>query len=299
MSDRSDQIVPGGTPRTPAEADQYAMLIAGEALGNLDEAETVRLRELRSTADVQDPSRESLRRLADSIGLTAELVRGGLPSIRETRSMSLRPELAEKIRRDAAAYFAGNSSAATVVVQPDSRWVAAPVAAAWLGWCVAAGLAFLCAGLWFSQGRQDGPSVASSNAWNESTAAAWMNSHPDSLRLEWTVKDPTLINSPEEGLSPGSLVWDPRSQSGFMSFQTLPINDAAVQQYQLWIIDPQRDDEPIDGGVFDIVRGGETFVPIVAKLDVIAAVGFAITVEKPGGVVVSDQSRLPLLAMVP
>ncbi|MCG8653063.1 MAG: anti-sigma factor, partial [Pirellulales bacterium] len=74
------------------------------------------------------------------------------------------------------------------------------------------------------------------------------------------------------------------------------VNDASVEQYQLWIIDPQRDDEPIDGGVFDIKQNGEVIVPINAKLTVIEPAAFAVTIEKPGGVVVSTQQRLPLIA---
>ena len=78
----------------------------------------------------------------------------------------------------------------------------------------------------------------------------------------------------------------------------MPVNDPGVEQYQLWIIDPRRDDEPIDGGVFDISKSGEVIVPINAKLDVISPQAFAVTIEKPGGVVVSTQERLPLLAKV-
>jgi len=66
----------------------------------------------------------------------------------------------------------------------------------------------------------------------------------------------------------------------------------------LWIIDPSRDEKPIDGGVFDITSDIESIVPINAKLAVGQPTVFAITVEKPGGVVVSDQKRLPLIAKV-
>ena len=62
------------------------------------------------------------------------------------------------------------------------------------------------------------------------------------------------------------------------------------------IIDPSRDEKPVDGGVFDIASFGESIVAIQAKLRVNKPTVFAITVEKPGGVVVSDQTRLPLLA---
>lgn len=83
-----------------------------------------------------------------------------------------------------------------------------------------------------------------------------------------------------------------------MSIRGLPINDASKEQYQLWIIDPSRDDKPVDGGVFDITSDGESIVAIQAKLRVDKPTVFAITVEKPGGVVVSDQKRLPLLAKI-
>jgi anti-sigma-K factor RskA len=86
---------------------------------------------------------------------------------------------------------------------------------------------------------------------------------------------------------------------GFMRLIGMPINDPLQEQYQLWIIDPLRDDEPVDGGVFDIAESGEVIVPIQAKLHVTKPAAFAITIEKPGGVVVSTQERLPLLAVVP
>jgi anti-sigma-K factor RskA len=78
----------------------------------------------------------------------------------------------------------------------------------------------------------------------------------------------------------------------------MPVNDPTVEQYQLWIIDPTRDDEPIDGGVFDIASTGEVIVPVQAKLLVNQPTAFAVTIEKPGGVVVSTQERFPLLATV-
>ena len=50
---------------------------------------------------------------------------------------------------------------------------------------------------------------------------------------------------------------------------------------------------PVDGGVFDIAAQaaatGEVIIPIDAKLPVGDARIFAITVEPPGGVVVSDR----------
>ncbi len=68
-----------------------------------------------------------------------------------------------------------------------------------------------------------------------------------------------------------------------MRFVDLPINDPEVEQYQLWIIDPSRDDEPIDGGVFNITSPGESIVAVQAKLPVNRPTAFAVTIENQAG----------------
>jgi hypothetical protein len=94
----------------------------------------------------------------------------------------------------------------------------------------------------------------------------------------------------------GEIVWSDREQQGFMRMRGLAINDPQVEQYQLWVFDRGQDDRyPIDGGVFNSDRG-EILVPIDAKIPVQRAWQFAVTVEKPGGVVVSSRERLVLLA---
>lgn len=98
----------------------------------------------------------------------------------------------------------------------------------------------------------------------------------------------------------GDVVWDSARQEGYMRFSGLQPNDPAVEQYQLWIFDTAQDERyPVDGGVFNVSSTGEVVVPIRAALQVRQPTLFAVTVEKPGGVVVSDRSRLPLLAKVP
>ena len=58
--------------------------------------------------------------------------------------------------------------------------------------------------------------------------------------------------------------------------------------------------EVVNGLALDIPAGKkEVLIPIDARLPITKATLFAITVEKPGGVVVSDRKRLPLLAPVP
>jgi hypothetical protein len=101
------------------------------------------------------------------------------------------------------------------------------------------------------------------------------------------------------GNASGDVVWSSARQTGFMRFRGLPANAPATEQYQLWIFDKNQSDKtPIDGGVFDITPGEEVIVAINPKLHVKEPFMFAITVEKPGGVVVSTRERLPLLAKI-
>ncbi len=93
----------------------------------------------------------------------------------------------------------------------------------------------------------------------------------------------------------GDVVWSTQQQTGYMRLKGMPVNDPSKTQYQLWIVDPNRDKHPVDGGVFNIDRNGEVIIPINAKLNVSPA-AFAITEEQPGGVVVSSG---PLLVVAP
>lgn len=87
------------------------------------------------------------------------------------------------------------------------------------------------------------------------------------------------------------VVWNGERQDGFLRLRGLPANDPTLSQYQLWIVDPGRDELPVDGGVFDIPTGdGEALVRLKPRLPIRAATAFVITREIPGGVV---RSRNP------
>ena len=103
----------------------------------------------------------------------------------------------------------------------------------------------------------------------------------------------------------GQLLWDAERQEGVMLIRGLAPNDSSLSQYQLWIFDAQRDERhPIDGGVFDIADSGTRLadgsyvVPIDARLAVAEPTLFAVTVERPGGVVVSERERIVMVAAV-
>lgn len=95
----------------------------------------------------------------------------------------------------------------------------------------------------------------------------------------------------------GDVVWSNERQSGYMRLAGLVANDPGQAQYQLWIVDPDRDQRPVDGGVFDVPADqGEVIIPIDPKLEITSPAAFAITLEQPGGVVVSGG---PLLVVAP
>jgi hypothetical protein len=99
-------------------------------------------------------------------------------------------------------------------------------------------------------------------------------------------------------LGSGDVVWDSREQRGFLRLHGFVSNDPQRARYQLWIFDAARDDRyPVDGGVFDVPAGREeVIVPMHPTLSVSRAVAFAITVEGPGGAVVSTREKVVAFA---
>lgn len=129
---------------------------------------------------------------------------------------------------------------------------------------------------------------------------------PDVVSMPWQ----TLADPAAQGVS-GTLVWSTSRQEGYMTFRGLATNDPDQQQYQLWIFDADLPDEryPIDGGLFNVsVReassraappaADEWIVPIDPRIRVRTPQAFAVTIERPGGVVVTTRERLLLLAPV-
>lgn len=135
-------------------------------------------------------------------------------------------------------------------------------------------------------------------------AARWAERYRELEALPTTTKVEWKGN--EQGEIAGFVVWNDELQEGYMAFEQLAANDPSIEQYQLWIFDTARSDEqPVDGGVFNFAVDsafnvdGRTLVPIDAKLPITHAKMFALTVEAPGGVVVSSREKLPGLAVVP
>jgi hypothetical protein len=114
----------------------------------------------------------------------------------------------------------------------------------------------------------------------------------DSIKITLgATKDPGSV-----GMT-GDVVWDPATQRGYMHFSGLAANDPTIHQYQIWIFDGTRDKRyPVDGGVFDVPAGtNEVVIPIRASLMVRKPAAFAVSVEKPGGAVVSGREHIVAL----
>lgn len=112
--------------------------------------------------------------------------------------------------------------------------------------------------------------------------------------LEWTfrVEQDEAVG---EGAQ-GRVLWSPALQRGVVIVQGLVANDASASQYQLWIVDAQREGPPVPGPVFDVEGADERSVAFDSALVIGEPSAFLITVERPGGVVVSKQDRVAMIA---
>ncbi|MFM8594769.1 MAG: anti-sigma factor domain-containing protein [Chloroflexota bacterium] len=222
------------------------------------------------------PQKNQFQALADAISLLDQ-------SHAEAGGVKLPQSLREKIRAAAP-----NELPPPVAM---AQRAAAPArSASFLPWAFAAACLLLAVGTFLANGpfrpstQTDDPSGMRQQL---------LASAKDAIRADWTAG-----TTPIEGAS-GDVAWSTSAQRGYMRFRGLKPNDPKVEQYQLWIFDRNQPEKtPVDGGVFNVASTGEVVVPIHAALKVREPYLFAVTVEKPGGVVVSDRSRLPLLASV-
>ncbi len=249
-------------------------LLADEATVGLDASEQAELEAL--LARHPDADRDALARVA------AEVALSGLPDV----PTQLPPALRGRLEADAASFFAAASPESTSA-RPSARGAAPPPRRRWLagaGWLAAAAGWLLVVFLAWPQA--EGPTLAQQ--------ARRLAEAPGSVRVAWTAGGDATGSAVR-----GDVVWSDARQEGYMRFEGLVANDPTREQYQLWIFDASREAaHPVDGGVFDVAEGGEVIVPIRAHLPVDRATLFAVTVERPGGVVVSSRERIAVLASV-
>lgn len=153
----------------------------------------------------------------------------------------------------------------------------------WMGWALAACLL----GLLMLRQNENPPELPTAAENRE----ALLREEKQALRLDFTGTEGAFAEVQ------GEVVWSDSRQEGYLTLSHLPSNNPLASQYQLWIVDPSRDELPVDGGVFDIrSSSGPTIIPINAKLPVHAPAAFVVTREKPGGVVRSKQEVVAAIA---
>ncbi len=262
------------TPSSALDRNRLYDLLADEASASLDssdEAELTRL--LCQNPDVP----------RDEILQAAALAQVAL--LRRNTTDRMPPGLRERLASQGEALVLRQRGPASVprLVRTDSAQTTtrAPAARRWspvsgIGWALAAMLAVA-----FVIVRNE-PAAISPATDVAATRASLVNEAPDVITLPWA--PPTAAGYEKVT---GDVVWSQSRQQGYLRLANMPVNDPARRQYQLWIVDPDRDKNPVDGGVFNVSATGEVLIPIQAKLQIRSPRAFAITAEQPGGVVVS------------
>ena len=217
-------------------------------------------------------------------------------------------ELAGRIGRDAQSYLPRPMAVGAIGARPAAQASGGqPVSRsriALAGWWTAACLAGVLVWQWNAASRI--ATLPSGDGKLAMLRSELLAEDPKAVTVAWKkAGDDSAIVAGQADVETvgglGDVVWSPARQQGTMRFRGLAANDPTIAQYQLWIFDAERDEAyPVDGGVFDVTSAaGDVFVRIDPRLRVSRATAFAITVEQPGGVVVSSRKRLPLLAAVP
>ncbi|MFZ9916579.1 MAG: hypothetical protein ACO3IB_14765, partial [Phycisphaerales bacterium] len=85
----------------------------------------------------------------------------------------------------------------------------------------------------------------------------FLDTHPNALRASWTATEDIHV----VGTVAGEVRFDPATGEGELHIEGLAPNDPALEQYQLWIFDAERDERfPVDGGVFDVACEGRAVI---------------------------------------
>ncbi|MDP9082227.1 MAG: anti-sigma factor [Pseudomonadota bacterium] len=220
-------------------------------------------------------------------------------------AQTLPPAMAQRLARQAEQHFAVSASRAALRAGAATAAEPRRSNTATYGWLAAAACLVLALFSWM-RGPPPGAPVAQVVPPAVIVAPTAKPSVPPTMaeeRAALMAKNDTLkitlapSKDPAAAGVSGDVVWDSATQRGYLHFAGLAANDPTIRQYQLWIFDGGRDKRyPVDGGVFDVpANADEVVIPIRAALMVRKPAAFAVTIEKPGGVVVSGREHVVVL----
>ncbi|MCC6675599.1 MAG: anti-sigma factor [Phycisphaerales bacterium] len=266
-------------PRPDPSRERLLELLADRATGALSDAERAELDALLARQD-----REIDAAVAGLLGAFEDPAPRAMPA-------ALKDRLAAEGQRLLAS---GHLTAPGPGEGEPAATPRAPVAYRFPsgGWLAAALFALIAAAGWW-------PRLAGPPTFRQELARLTEQDPATEIVEFEAMKDPAA----GAGLK-GRIYWSQARQQGYMRIKDLASNDPSREQYQFWFFDKSRE-HPVDGGVFNLADGqvdratGEYIIPIHAKLTVREPVMFAVTVEQPGGVVVTKKERVVMIGKPP
>ena len=255
-------------------------LLVKKAMYGLSAEEEKQMSDLQRQAGIDDES------------LSFELAAASVATGSMERTESLPAALRERILADAGTHFVKPSRTPVEETQPRVSIFG------WLGWAFAAvALIALALNIFYTRTPREIAGPTTPTPTPEKTVT------PADMRNQLIVSGLPLMQAPlgagtMKDVQPvGDVVWSDEMQKGYVRVTGLPKNDPQKETYQLWIVaENQNPKTPVDGGTFDVSAEGEVIIPINPKVKALNPQAFAITMEKPGGVPVSPQTKVAAIA---
>lgn len=283
--------------------DRLSELLADQAVFGLSAEEEMELGQLKK----QFPDRGkdfSLELTAAAIGLSNLNINEELPASLRSEIYARADEFfGSPVTAPNVVNFTPRTNAADSTILPNVvETTANRPFWQWLGWALAAAACVaLAINLWTTRSRVT-PEIAENPPVSQTPTPARLSAEQERAQLLAVASDAVKIPLADPKNAKeimGEMVWSNSLQKGYARFTKLPANDIAKETYQLWIVDEMQNPKtPISGGVFNISAAGEAVIPIDPQLVVRKPAAIAITVEKPGGVVVSAQEKVVALAKI-
>ncbi len=279
-------------------------------MNELEKEKMLDLLILKATGEITKEESETLEKLEDTFpefkdDISFELATAAISLIDLKIEEEMPAHLQARIFADAENHFGSaekqNDGGANGETEEFQKTFAfdKPKSSIWqsLGWLVA-GLACiaLAVNLWVTYNRpkeivqNPPPQLTPTPTPNLAEQRQQLIASGNAAQKSWSDFDPKKPLNVE-----GDVVWSNTAQKGFMRFKNLPVNDKTKETYQVWIFD-ETQKNPVSAGVFDANEAGEIIIPMNAAIKVSKPTMVGITVEKPGGVMVSGLEKVMAVA---